>query len=77
MKLGYTAGTLRGEIGLQWVASGRPRWGLAETVRVAGECDMQLEERGRNPARKFRAHRKKGDRTYMEAYIRFYQFEWL
>ncbi len=75
--IGYTAGTLRGEIGLRWQSSGRPRWDLEQTVRVAEECDIALESQGRNPAKKFRSLRKKGDRSYMDAYIRFYQFEWL
>jgi len=44
---------------------------------VAEECDIALESQGRNPAKKFRSLRKKGDRSYMDAYIRFYQFEWL
>jgi hypothetical protein len=73
--MAFRPGTLRGCIGLRWEMSGRPSWDLARTISVAKECDTKLEAEGRNPAPKFR--RKKGDRKYVEAYIRFFQFEWL
>jgi hypothetical protein len=75
--MAYRPGTLRGSIGLRWEASGRPSWDLARTIRVAEECDVSLEEEGRNPAPTFRRLRKKGQRKYVKAYIRFFQFEWL
>lgn len=30
-----------------------------------------------NPAPKFRALRRKGDRKYLEAYVKFFKVEWL
>ena len=77
MKLGYRPRTLRGEIGLRWQSSGRPRWDLAQTVRVAEECDIALERQGIDTAKKFRSAREEGKRNYIDAYVRFNQFEWL
>lgn len=61
----------------RWRASGKPRWSVAQTVDVAVEVDRSLEERGLNPAPRFREHRTSDDRLSMRAWVLGTRFPWL
>lgn len=75
-RMSWRTGTLRGCIGARWDAAGQPGWDVERLVQVARECDVELELAGKNPAPAFRRNRKKGNREYEAAWVRFLQAPW-
>src|SRR5439155_26602032 len=69
--------SIRGLVVVRWDEAGRPAWSRAQTIDVAIAVDCELEERGLNPARRFRGLRLADDRFGMRGWIIGCRFPWL
>ena len=69
--------SIRGLVVGRWDEAGRPAWSRAHTIEVAIAVDSELEERGLNPAERFRELRLAGDRFGMRGWIIGCRFPWL
>lgn len=69
--------SLRGLVIAKWERSGRPRWDLAQTVRVTESADEELASRGLNPAPAFRKHRRDGDDVFVRNWTHGARFPFL
>jgi len=68
---------VRGLVTETWAEHGKPAWSAAQTVEVAVNVDRQLEERGLNPAPRFREARTSDDRYSMRVWVLGCRFPWL
>lgn len=68
---------IRGLVVDRWRADAKPQWSVAETVEVAIEVDRELEERGLNPAARFREMRMNDERFGMRTWVLGCRLPWL
>jgi hypothetical protein len=69
--------SLRGRVIDAWTHSNSPDWDVDKTSLVCIEEDERLEEENRNPARRFREARLRGDDDYIKQWTQGCRFEWL
>lgn len=72
-------GTLRGEVVKRIKSAQRAklvRWSLQQTIEVCETVDDDFRRIGLNPAKVFRAHRKRGDRQSVKRWVRGCRFPW-
>jgi len=66
--------SLRREIIKQWENANCPQWTVAQTVKVAIECDKHIHP---TPAPKFREALQQNDEKYLKQWVQGCRFSWL